>query len=217
MLAAGRGGSNGNATAGSSSTPGGEGGGAPEPSPGEQLGVCLRLEDVTSSLRAVNKQFEGAVFDDCRVKWLVYEYLKANARDDYRNDLDAWSKGFWGCAGALPVLDFKLIYGTPPFSQADSDIVIEAYMTAAIDGLMLSSKEQTDMRAALERLATDVVTSDSSEPSQAACEDGSGGAGGAGADGGASGLPQGGAAGTSAGGATGGSDDMGASGRGELP
>jgi hypothetical protein len=98
-------------------------------------------------------------------------------RDDYINALERWNLRFWGCED-VPVETFELVWGEPPLSQGDVDILIGYYMESAIEHLELSPKEQDEMLAALRRLSTLVVTSDSPEASKPSCTDG--GAGGAG-------------------------------------
>jgi hypothetical protein len=199
---AGRGGgaSAGSSTAaGMGNTLGGEGGGSATTGPlSEQLTLCNRLTEVPTKERDFSDAFERLVYLDCRVAWLPQLYLKpVNVRFQYQNALERWNLRFWGCDG-VPVTDFQLVWQEPPLSRGDADIVIDHYLQAATEFLELSPKEQEDMRAALQRLSTPAVTSDSLEPSQSSCE--TGGAGGAGGEGGAGEGPSlGGAGATSAG------------------
>lgn len=177
--------------AGAGNTPGGAGGGPPDGPVLEELSVCDRLLRVQEKNRAQTDVFERNVYLDCRVKWLPRLYIDAHAAEDYRNALEDWNDRFWGCRD-LPVDDFLLVWGTPPISQGDADIVIEHYMVAAIEHLQLTQKEEDEMRAALQRLATVVITSPSLEPSQSGCVDPNGGAGGMDGSGGAAGANDGG-------------------------
>jgi hypothetical protein len=185
----------GGASAGAGNTPGGEGGGPPDGPLLEELSLCDRLTQVAAKNLQTTKMFERAVYTDCRVDWLGHRYVDAMARDDYLNDLLTWNQKFWGCQQA-PVDDFLLVWGTPPISQGDAEIVIDHYVAAAIEQLGLTAKEEQEMREALERLSTLVVTSASLEPSEPSCVDANGGAGGQG------GVGAGGAAGTTSTGGT---------------
>jgi len=177
--------------AGTGNTPGGDGGGPPDGPVLEELSVCDRLLRVPEKNLAQSDMFERESYLDCRVKWLPRLYIDARARKDYLNALEDWNDRFWGCQD-LPVDDFLLVWGTPPLSQGDADIIIEHYMAAAIEQLQLTQKEEDEMRAALQRLATLVVTSSSLEPSQPDCVDPNGGAGGMAGAGGAAGTSDGG-------------------------
>lgn len=162
----------------------------------EELSVCDRLLRVPEKNLAQSDMFEREVYLDCRVKWLPRLYLDARARKEYLNALEDWNERFWGCLD-LPVDDFLLVWGTPAISQGDADIIIEHYMAAAIEQLQLSQKEEDEMRSALQRLATVLITSSSLEPSQPACVDPNGGAGGMDGSGGAAGASDGGLGGAS--------------------
>jgi hypothetical protein len=174
---------------GTGDTPGGEGGSAGEPPVGpvmEQLTLCQRLSMVTQASTTLSKAFEKLVYADCRVNWLNHLYLDfmPNKRDDYLNALIPWNLQLWGCPGATPVGDFPLVFGKPPLSQGDADIVIGYYVDAAIAAFSLTQEEQDDMRTALEHLATTVIVDESAEPSQPSCEEpGAGGSGTAGVGG----------------------------------
>lgn len=189
----------GGASAGAGNTPGGEGGGPPDGPPIEELSLCDRLTQVAAKNLQTTKMFERGVYTDCRVDWLAQRYVDAKARDDYLNDLLTWNQKFWGCQ-EVPVDDFLLVWGTPPLSQGDAKIVVDYYVAAAIEHLGLTPKEEQEMREALERLSTLVVTSASLEPSQPSCVDPNGGAGGQdGAGGAAGGVDAGGAPGAAGG------------------
>jgi hypothetical protein len=180
-----------NAEAGVGNTPGGEGGSAGNGAISEQLAVCDRLTQVQAKEEAVSDQFERAAWLDCRVHWLPDLYVHPaqgpQVRDDYINALENWNFRFWGCEG-VPVETFELVWGEPPLSRGDVDILIGYYMESAIEHLELSPKERDEMLTALKRLSTLVVTSDSLEPSNPSCGDGgAGGAGPGGADAGGAG------------------------------
>jgi hypothetical protein len=174
-----------NADGGVGSTPGGEGGGAGDGPISEELTLCDRLTQVQAKEEDVTDQFERSTWLDCRVHWLPDLYVHPaqgpQVRDDYINALERWNLRFWGCED-VPVETFELVWGEPPLSRGDVDILIGYYMESAIEHLQLSPKEQDEMLAALRRLSTVVVTSDSPEASNPSCGDG--GAGGAGPDGG---------------------------------
>jgi hypothetical protein len=185
----------GGTSAGAGNTPGGEGGGPPDGPLLEELSLCDRLTQVAAKNLKTSKMFELGVYTDCRVDWLARLYVDINKRDDYLNDLLTWNQKFWGCQ-ELPVGDFLLVWGTPALSQGDAKIVIDYYVSAAIEHLELTPKEEQEMREALERLSTLVVTSSSLEPSKPSCADPNGGAGG---QGGSAGVDAGGAGGTGGG------------------
>jgi hypothetical protein len=174
------------ADGGVGNTPGGEGGNGASGPIAEELMLCDRLTQVQAKEEAVSDQFERSAWLDCRVHWLPDLYVHpaqgAQVRDDYVNALERWNLRFWGCED-LPVETFELVWGEPPLSRGDVDILIAYYMEAAVEHLDLSPKEQDEMLAALKRLSTLVVTSDSLEPSLPSCDGGAGGAGGAGGDG----------------------------------
>lgn len=163
--------------AGEGTTPGCE-----RPSPdgpySVELGICARLEKATDLAKLVMRSFETRLYMDCRSTWLAQLSYADGKRHEYLNELQKWNVRFWGC-NASPVDDFPLVYGSPPLSQGDADIVIEHYLAAALAELELTEKELCEMRVALERLAQATIASDSSEPSQPRCDDpGTGGAGG---------------------------------------
>jgi hypothetical protein len=184
-------------TAGTSSTLGGESGNAGEGPVGpvmEELSLCERLSGTSLLTTEVSWALESLVINDCRVDWLTHLYLdfKPNKRDQYMNALRPWNLRFWGCQDQ-PVADFPLVFGTPPLSQGDADLLVDYYVQAAIAKIGLSSKEEDEMRSALARLAAQLVVDASSEPSQSTCGDpNAGGAGGA-TSGGAGGETGGGA------------------------
>jgi hypothetical protein len=172
------------ADAGVGNTPGGEGGTGGMGPVSEQLALCARLIQVEAKEGDLSDQFERAAWLDCRVHWVPDLYVHPaqgpQVRDDYVNALKRWNLRFWGCEG-VPVQTFELVWGEPPLSRGDVDILIGYYMESAIEHLELSPKERDEMLAALERLSTLVVTNDSPEPSNPSCGDGgAGGAGGAG-------------------------------------
>jgi hypothetical protein len=176
----------GGTSAGAGNTPGGEGGGPPDGPLLEELLLCDRLTQVPAKNLKTSKMFELGVYTDCRVDWLARLYVDAKKRDDYLNDLLTWNQKFWGCQ-QVPVDDFLLVWGTPSMSRGDADIVIDYYVAAAVEHLELTPNEEQEMREALERLSTLVVTSSSLEPSQPSCTDPNGGAGGQDGSGGAAG------------------------------
>lgn len=173
-----------NADGGVGNTPGGGGGSAGDGPISEELTLCDRLSQVQAKEEDVTDQFERSAWLDCRVHWLPDLYVHPaqgpQVRDDYINALERWNLRFWGCED-VPVETFELVWGEPPLSRGDVDILIGYYMESAIEHLELSPKEQGEMLAALQRLSTLVVTSDSLEASNPSCGDG--GAGGAGQSG----------------------------------
>jgi hypothetical protein len=180
------GGVGGTISAGSGSTPGGDGGGGADGPVREELSLCDRLIQVPDKNLKTTKAFELSVYSDCRVKWLADLYLDAKKRDDFLNDLLTWNQKFWGCQG-VAVDNFALVWGTPPLSRGDADLVVGYYLTAAIEHLDLTANEEQEMREALQRLSTLVVTSAALEPSKPQCPDPNGGAGGQDGSGGAAG------------------------------
>lgn len=159
---------------------GGNGGGATTPN-GEQLVLCTRLTGKVVHADAHTRAFATAVFADCRIKWIVP--LKPDL-DEYRQQLVVWDLEFWGCQGN-PVKDFGLVWGTPALSAGDANLLIEHYLTTANTELTLSTDERVEMKAALDRLAEQLISSPSEEPSQSRCVTNTGGAGGAAGAGGA--------------------------------
>lgn len=190
-------------TAGTSSTLGGESGNAGEGPVGpvmEELSLCDRLTGTSILTTEVSWAFEALVYADCQLNWLNQLYLdfKPNKRDEYLNALRPWNLRFWGCQDQ-PVGDFPLVFGTPPLSQGDADLLVDYYVQAAIAKIGLSTTEEEEMRSALARLAVQLVVDASSEPSKPNCEDpNAGGAGGTGSGG----APSGGASGETSGGAS---------------
>ena len=181
-------GTGGTGSAGTANTPGGEGGGPPDGPISEELTLCDRLTKLTENSRLTTLAFEKLAYADCRIKWLNRLYIDEHERDTYLNDLIPWNLQFWGCQSS-PVDDFPLVWGTPAISQGDADIVIDHYLEAATEQLQLTKNEQGEMRAALERLATTIVVSESTQPSQPACDaPNTGGAGGMDGGGGIDGL-----------------------------
>jgi hypothetical protein len=174
----------GGTSAGAGKTPGGEGGGPPDEPRFEELSLCDRLSQVPAKNLSTTKMFELGVYTDCRIDWLAHLYVDAKRRDDYLNDLLTWNQKFWGCQ-EVPVEDFLLVWGTPALSQGDANLVIDYYVAAAIEHLELIPREEQEMREALARLSTQVITSSSLEPSKPSCTDANGGAGGQGGLGGA--------------------------------
>jgi len=150
----------------------GGGGSGPEPS-GEQLGFCARISGRVGHADAQARAFAKATFADCRVKWVVP--LGPNL-DEYRQQLVIWNLEFWGCQGQ-PVSDFGLVFGTPQLSTGDASLLIELYLATADAELQLSPDERDDMKAALDRLAKQLIFSPSSEPSHSQCPVEAGGAG----------------------------------------
>jgi hypothetical protein len=181
-------------SAGTDSTLGGESGsgGGPDGPILEELSLCDRLSMQSQLSTSFTKAFEKLVYADCRINWLNHLYLDfmPNKRDDYLNALVPWNLRFWGCQ-EQPVSDFALVFGTPPLSQGDADLVCDYYVQAAIEAFQLTKKEQSEMSTALAHLASALVTSSSADPSQPSCEDpNAGGAGGMSGVGGAAGsLP----------------------------
>jgi hypothetical protein len=172
------------ADAGVGNTPGGEAGSGATGPISEELSLCDRLTQVDLKEEQLSDEFERSMWLDCRVHWLPDLYVHPaqgpQVRDDYVNALVRWNLRFWGCQD-VPVETFELVWGEPPLSQGDADIIVDYYMQEAIQHLELSPKEQGEMLAALKRLSTLLITSDSLEPSNSSCS--AGGAGGAGGDG----------------------------------
>lgn len=144
---------------------------------GEQLLLCKRLSGLVDHADKVSRAFSKTTYADCRVKWVVP--LEQAQLVEYKNRLVSWSLAFWGCQGN-PVTDFALAYHQPNLSQGDADILIQHYLDTVGGEVDLSPAEQTQMKAALERLAAPLLVSASLEPSQSKCpiNTGSGGAGG---------------------------------------
>ena len=157
--------------------PGPEASGGAAMDMGEALTFCPRL--ITPSLSAfdVTRDYDHAVFADCRVKWVTNLYLQAGAREDFLNDLLSWSLDFWGCLPP-PVDNFALIYQSAPLTSADAAAIIDDYMLVATADLTLSTSESQAMRAALGRLSQQTIAQDSPDYSQSTC--GTGGASGTG-------------------------------------
>lgn len=163
----------------------GSGGSGATPPTGEQLGLCARITGRVGHADAQSRAFATAVFTDCRIKWIVP--LKPDL-DEYRQQLVVWDLEFWGCQGS-PVDDFGLVWGTPALSAGDAKLLIEHYLTTVNTELQLSTDERVEMKAALDRLAEQLISSPSEEPSQSSCVDNTGGAGGAAGVAGAAGAP----------------------------
>lgn len=146
---------------------------------GEQLEVCNRLTGLVPHADTTARAYLKSVNRDCRVKWVIPLVMGDFAA--YRNRLVSWNLEFWGCQGT-PVNELALVYKQANLSQGDATILIQYYLDAADAELDLSPAEHADMKAALERLAKPLITSDSEEPSQPNCpvDMGTGGAGGAG-------------------------------------
>jgi hypothetical protein len=171
---------------------------------GEQLEVCNRLTGLVPHADNTARAYLKSVNRDCRVKWVIPLAMGDFAA--YRNRLVSWNLEFWGCQGTA-VTELALVYQQPDLSKGDAELLVQYYLDAADAELDLSPAEHADMKAALERLAEPLVTSDSEQPSQPNCpvDTGTGGAGGAGpeATAGAAGMaPQVGGAPTSGGSST---------------
>jgi hypothetical protein len=154
---------------------GGDGGSGATTPTGEQLGLCILIDNEVPHADAQARAFAKAVFADCRIRWVVP--LGSNL-DEYRQQLVIWDLQFWGCQGA-PVNDFGLVWGTPALSVGDANLLIEHYLTTVDAELQLSTDQRIEMKAALDRLAEQLISSSSEEPSQSSCVDNTGGAGGA--------------------------------------
>lgn len=152
-------------------------GGAPEGSSLEQLSFCARLDRLSIHSNNVVVYFDIAVYNDPCVDWVTTLHGTEH-HSDFLNNLAVWNLRFWGCF-AEGVSNFGLIYEPAPLSQGDAELLIDHYLRAATTELQLSSAEDAEMRAALERLARTVVVDPSSLPSHVDCLSGAGGAGGA--------------------------------------
>lgn len=159
----------------------GGGGNGPVP-PGEQLELCTRVTGKIGHVDAQSRAFATALFADCRIKWVVPPKADLGA---YRQQLVDWTYDFWGCDPGQSVTDFGLAYGTPALSVGDANLLIEHYLTTVDAEVQLSTDERADMKAALDRLAKQLISSPSEEPSQSNCVSNTGGAGGATGAGGA--------------------------------
>ncbi|HWZ92303.1 MAG TPA: hypothetical protein VNW92_25740 [Polyangiaceae bacterium] len=172
--------------AGQDSSGGASAGAGPEASggagtdAGEQLTFCPRLGTPALAAFNVTRDYDHAVYADCRVSWVTNLYLAPvpSERDTFLNNLLSWSMRLWGCL-TPPVDDFELIYTKAPLTSADATALIDDYMVAATADLKLSTQESHDMRAALVRLSQQMIAQDSTDFSHSTC-DGTGGTGGTG-------------------------------------
>jgi hypothetical protein len=149
---------------------------------GEKLSICARLTQLSTHARDVAVNYDHAVYQDCRTRWVTNLYLEVDKRYVFLNDLQRWNLAFWGCSDD-PVSSFALIFGTAPLSAGDASALIEKYMAVATADLELSPMEIVEMQAALARLSQQVIADPSTELSGADCDTSAGGAGGAGAGG----------------------------------
>lgn len=154
----------------------GGGGNGPLPT-GEQLVLCTRITGKIGHVDDQSRAFAKALFADCHIKWVV---PLGSGLDDYRQQLVDWSYDFWGCEVGSPVADFGLVYGTPALSVGDANLIIEHYLTTVDAEVQLSTDERLEMKAALDRLAKQLISSPAEEPSQSSCVANTGGAAGAG-------------------------------------
>lgn len=180
-------------------------GGVPGGSGVERLAICGRFiqESILASRFALT--FDKAVFRDPCLGWSTALYEVTQERDEYLAALSTWSHTFWGCKDA-GVAGFALLWKQPDMLTAgDAERLIDYYILVlnyelnALNQAVLSSSEEMEMRAALERLSKTMVTNPTLELSHPEClppPDGEGGAGGDGAGGaGSVSPPMGGAAG----------------------
>jgi hypothetical protein len=145
----------------------------------ERLTLCDRLTQRSTHAFNVARNYDHAVYDDCRTRWVTNLYLADQAREAFLNELQTWNLAFWGCID-VPVQSFALVYGTPPLTQGDAGAMIQKYMTVAKADLVLSPDEADEMQAALERLSQQDVVDPSLELSGSLCATANGGAGGVG-------------------------------------
>lgn len=153
----------------------GGGGSGPNSPGGEQLVLCIRITNQVPRADIQARAFAKAIFADCRIKWVV---PLGEDLDEYRQQLVIWNLEFWGCQGKA-VSDFGLVYGTPALSAGDASLLIEHYLTTVDAEVQLSTDERSEMKAALDRLAEQLISSPSEEPSQSSCVTNTGGAAGA--------------------------------------
>jgi hypothetical protein len=136
----------------------------------EQLGFCPRLVNSTKLAYDVTQAYRVAVYNDCRVRWVV---VPANA--GFLANLQAFNLRLWGCQSP-PLSEFGLVPASP-ISQGDAAILIAHYITESSRVLAMSTAEVQDMQLALDRLGSQAIVGDSLEPSSSSCPEG--GAGGA--------------------------------------
>ena len=89
---------------------------------------------------------------------------------------------------ALSPSDPDRLLGDPKYINAntgDANLLIDLYLTTTNAELELSTDERTEMKAALDRLAEQLISSPSEEPSQSSCVSNNGGTAGAAGAGGA--------------------------------
>jgi hypothetical protein len=124
----------------------------------------------------------------------------------FLNQLAFWSAWLWGCTGARKDVEFGLAIDAGELTQADADVLIEHYLTAATPALMLTADERARMKVQLEEAASRAAINPSTETfSRSVCIPmGEGGAGGEGGLGGAAGAANAGSGGEISAGGTGG-------------
>lgn len=168
---------------------GGAGGSAPL-EPGRPVNLCPRLAQPIALADQVRADYTKAVWFDCRVARMLQDrsedlFLFANEHVD-------WNLWFWGCRPTTAGSQFGLAFRAEALNRADTAVLIEHYLVAAISRLSLSASEITEVREELELLARDaIVDASASTFSMSNCVDtgagGEGGGGGAGGSGGVSG------------------------------
>ncbi len=166
---------------------GGVPGGGGEPASGEAgsggregiepLALCLRLTSPTGDAFDVATLYWQATTGDCRISWVSRLYGPDEVQT-FLNGLLRWNRAFWGCLGTEPPENFGLMYVEVPATSADTEILIDHYMDAAISTLELSPDEIDAMRRHLELLAKRVIERETDELSNATCVEGAGGDGG---------------------------------------
>lgn len=142
----------------------------------EPLAICMRLTSPAADALYVNSLYWQATTHDCRISWVSRLYR--DEVDTFLNWFLRWSLAFWGCPGTEPPENFGLMYVEMPATSADTEILIDYYMDAAISTLEPSPDELDAMRRHLERLAQRVIERETDELSNSTCVDGAGGDGG---------------------------------------
>lgn len=163
----------------------------------EQLALCGRLtQRVVLSTRFVSN-FDFVVYWDACIGWTTKLYEVEQAQGDYLNQLSAWNQRFWGCTDT-GAEGFPLVWKQPDVLTAgDANRLIARYISVlnleleALGQSTLSSNEEMEMRAALQRLSESMVTDPTIDYSHPECLNPPVGEGGAGGEGGGAGSAAG--------------------------
>lgn len=172
--------------------------------------ICGRFLDPGGVVRRVAREYQRAVFNDCRVAGMI---TRLEETSDFANAVVRYSLWLWGCPGTMKDAEFGLVYQAPELSRADAALLIDHYLAVSTDLLELSGPERAAMRAELARGAAAALTnpSESTLTMSVCTSGGEGGQGGAGGElgAGSSGAPGNAGAGVGAEAGSGGIGDLG--------